>query len=73
MRRQKRKRSTRRRGLQHIGDVLSNILTDIDQGEAEQTQVAAPADGHGVPVAAGMPSSAASSQNTFSFYQPAEV
>ena len=36
MKRQRRKRSTRRRGLQHIGDVLSNILTDIDHTEANE-------------------------------------
>lgn len=69
MRRQRRKRSTRRRGLQHIGDVLSSILTDIDQDEAQEAKAETPGDNPGIP--AGV--TTVDPQNTFAFYQPAEV
>lgn len=69
MRRQRRKRSTRRRGLQHIGDVLSSILTDMDQDEAHETNAKTENDNPGIPVSA----ATVDPQNTFAFYQPAEV
>ena len=74
MRRQRRKRSTRRRGLQHIGDVLSVILTDVDHEDAEETRMVEPTNRPEeiatpyVSAAATVPGS--NSQSTFSFYQP---
>ncbi len=65
MRRQRRKRSTRRRGLQHIGDVLSQIVTDVEQMEAE----AEPSTSENLVAAA----PALEGQNTFAFYQTSEV
>lgn len=68
MRRQRRKRTTRRRGLQHIGDVLASIVSDLDQDEAA-ANAAETQESTGIPAAA----AAVDAQNTFAFYQPAEV
>ena len=70
MRRKRRKRSTRRRGLQHIGDVLSTILTDLDEDETqEQGDSTSRSENTAVPISA----TSVDPQNTFSFYQPAEA
>lgn len=71
MRRQRRKRTTRRRGLQHIGDVLSMIMTDLDQDEAQEAGTTKSTESPGgLPVTA---TGTTDTQNTFSFYQPVEV
>ena len=68
MRRQRRKRTTRRRGLQHIGDVLASIVSELDQDEAT-ANAAEKHESTAVPVSV----AAVDPQNTFAFYQPAEV
>lgn len=69
MRRQRRKRTTRRRGVQSIGEVLSTILTDLEQLEEQEpvkkTRAETPA--------LALPVGAANAQGTFSFYQTADV
>ncbi|MGI9519528.1 MAG: hypothetical protein ACR2NP_20925 [Pirellulaceae bacterium] len=68
MKRRRRKRSTRRRGMQHIGDILAELLTEID-GEEDET--AATPESRRVPVPASNTETAG--QGTFAFYQPVEV
>ena len=69
MRRQRQKRTARRRGLHHIGDVLSAIITDLDQEEFRESRPAAQKEHNVVP----MPVVGCEPQSTFAFYQPVEV
>lgn len=74
MKRQRRKRTIRRRGLTHIGDVLASILTEVEQDEVREPEnkpnvnepVRLESNLMPIPVAA-------NAQSTFAFYQPAEV
>ena len=70
MKRRRRKRSTRRRGVQHIGDILAELLNDIEDDEMETGPLP-----ESRPAAAPIPGPAtdAAGQNTFAFYQPVEV
>lgn len=73
MRRQQRRRTTRRRGLQNIGDVLATILTDLEQDDANEQPTGRRAEQRSEASALPIASPTASAQNTFAFYQPAEV
>lgn len=68
MRRQRRNRTVRRRGVQHVGGLLASIIAEIDQDEAAEAQLRKSSESKPVPVSVG-----ADSQFTFSFYQTAEV
>ena len=68
MRRQRRNRTVRRRGVQHVGGLLASIIAEIDQDEAAEGQLRESRESKQVPVSVG-----ADSQFTFSFYQTAEV
>ena len=73
MRRQKRRRTTRRRGLQNIGDVLATILTDLEQDDANEQPAGRRVEQRSESSALPIASPTTSAQNTFAFYQPAEV
>ena len=68
MRRQRRNRTVRRRGVQHVGGLLASIIAEIDQDEAAENELQEASESKHVPVSVGM-----DSQFTFSFYQTAEV
>lgn len=68
MRRQRRNRSVRRRGVQHVGGLLASIIAEIDQDEAAEVNLQEVGESQHAAVAVGV-----DSQFTFSFYQTAEV
>jgi hypothetical protein len=57
--------------LQHIGDVLATIMTDLD--EQQSTVSSKPPAREMVPVSVPVTVPAMPAQGTFAFYQPAEV
>ncbi len=71
MKRRRRKRSTRRRGMQHIGDILAELLTEIDADELETTDAVNSAETPDISLATAKDEAAG--QGTFAFYHPAEV
>ena len=68
MRRQRRNRSVRRRGVQHVGGLLASIIAEIDQDEAAEVNLQEVGESQHAAVTVGV-----DSQFTFSFYQTAEV
>ena len=68
MRRQRRTRSIRRRGVQHVGNLLSAIITDLDQEEAAEAHAVDRRESKNVPASVSV-----DPQFTFAFYQTAEA
>lgn len=72
MKRQRRNRSPHRQGLQHIGELLSVLVDEIDQVESNQSETKAmerTTSHRQTPAVAPAPAG----QTTFAFYQTAGV
>ncbi len=69
MKRQRRNRSTRRRGLQSIGDILNTVLTDLDHLESRDRETESSREKPTATLTVGVPVN----QETFAFYQPTEA